>query len=112
MHDGVPGGEGYRYRMIYPDAKLFVDILEDVTGRAFNGTPSFPQASFSTIRRWRLPSTPPIACWRAVPEHWNRRKAMFRVLAAIFQRYGSTIVVPVDTKERSAVGRARDYLDR
>jgi len=32
------------------------------------------------------------------------------VLAAIFQRYGSTIVVPVDTKERTAVGRARDYL--
>lgn len=35
---------------------------------------------------------------------------MFSVLAALFARYGSTIVLPVDTKERSAVARARDYL--
>jgi AraC-like DNA-binding protein len=35
---------------------------------------------------------------------------MFSVLAAIFARYGSTIVLPVDTQERNAVARARDYL--
>ncbi|MGO8658286.1 AraC family transcriptional regulator, partial [Rhizobium ruizarguesonis] len=34
----------------------------------------------------------------------------FSVLAAIFVRHGSTIVVPVDTQERSAVARAREYL--
>ncbi len=109
VHDGAPGGEGYRYRMIYPDTKLFIDILEDVTGKAFNATPSFARA---------LPRDPQFA--RAF--HTAHRtlesgagalesdESMFSVLAAIFARYGSTIVLPVDTKERSAVARARDCL--
>lgn len=109
VHDGAPGGEGYRYRMIYPDTKLFIDILEDVTGKAFNATPSFAGA---------LPRDPQLA--KAFHDaHITLERgagalesdeSMFSVLAAIFARYGSTIVVPVDTKERSAVARARDYL--
>jgi AraC-like DNA-binding protein len=95
--------------MIYPDTKLFVDILEDVTGKAFNATPSFPK---------ELLSDPEMAATFHAAHRvlesgagaLESEEAMFRVLAAIFQRYGSTIVVPVDTKERTAVGRARDYL--
>jgi len=109
VHDGVPGGEGYRYRMIYPDTKLFVDILEDVTGKAFTAAPSFPKellndpemaAAFHAAHRVLESGAGAL----------ESEEGMFRVLAAIFQRYGSTIVTPVDTKERSAVGRARDYL--
>ena len=33
VHDGQPGEpNGYRYRMIYPDTELLVEIIEDVTG--------------------------------------------------------------------------------
>jgi AraC-like DNA-binding protein/mannose-6-phosphate isomerase-like protein (cupin superfamily) len=109
VHDGTPGGEGYRYRMIYPDTKLFIDILEDVTGKAFNATPSFAGA---------LPRDPQLAkafhtAHRTLESGagaLESDESMFSVLAAIFARYGSTIVLPVDTKERGAVGRARDYL--
>lgn len=109
VHDGAPGGEGYRYRMIYPDTKLFIDILEDVTGKAFNAMPSFSGA---------LPRDPQLAtAFHAAHRTLESGagalesdESMFSVLAAIFARYGSTIVVPVDTKERSAVVRARDYL--
>lgn len=109
VHDGHPGGEGYRYRMIYPDTKLFVDILEDVSGKAFNATPSFPR---------ELPHDPQMAsdfhaAHRALESGagaLESEEGMFRVLAALFSRYGSAIVVPVDTRERTAVGRAHDYL--
>ncbi|GAA3078029.1 AraC family transcriptional regulator [Rhizobium viscosum] len=109
VHDGAPGGEGYRYRMIYPDTKLFIDILEDVTGKAFNATPSFARA---------LPCDPQLAkafhnAHRTLESGagaLESDESMFSVLAAIFARYGSTIVLPIDTKERSAVARARDYL--
>ncbi|MBB3591853.1 AraC-like DNA-binding protein/mannose-6-phosphate isomerase-like protein (cupin superfamily) [Rhizobium sp. BK529] len=109
VHDGAPGGEGYRYRMIYPDTKLFIDVLEDVSGKAFNATPSFAGA---------LPRDPQLArafhaAHRTLESGAGALESdenMFSVLAAIFARYGSTIVVPVDTKERSAVARARDYL--
>ena len=109
IHDGTPGGEGYRYRMIYPDMKLFIDILEDVTGKAFHATPSFSG--------W-LPRDPQLAnAFHAAHRTLEggagaleSDESMFTVLAAIFARHGSTIVVPVDTQERSAVARAREYL--
>lgn len=41
IHDGHPGHDGYRYRMIYPSSELLVETIEDVTGRSFKGTPSF-----------------------------------------------------------------------
>ena len=109
VHDGAPGGEGYRYRMIYPDTTLFIDILEDVTGKAFNATPSFAGP---------LPRDPQLAkafhaAHRTLESGAGALESdegMFSVLSAIFARYGSTIILPVDTKERSAVARARDYL--
>lgn len=109
VHDGVPGGEGYRYRMIYPDTKLFVDILEDVTGKAFNATPSF---SPSLLRDPQLASAFHKAhrTLESGAGALESDEGMFSVLAALFARYGSTIVLPVDTKERGAVARARDYL--
>jgi AraC-like DNA-binding protein/mannose-6-phosphate isomerase-like protein (cupin superfamily) len=109
IHDGAPGGKGYRYRMIYPDTRLFIDILEDVTGKAFNATPSFPR---------RLPRDPQMAsafhaAHRTLESGAGALESdegMFSVLATLFQRHGSAIIVPVATKERTAVGRAREYL--
>jgi AraC-like DNA-binding protein len=108
-HDGAPNGGGYRYRMIYPDISLFREILEDVTGRTFRGTPAFGRqilgdpklaAAFHAAH----------AVLEAGAGALEASQAMFVVLDAMFRRHGSSIIVPVDTSERSAVFRARDYM--
>ncbi|MDR6101919.1 AraC-like DNA-binding protein [Agrobacterium larrymoorei] len=110
IHDGAPGGDGYRYRMIYPDVALLSDVIEDVTGRAFHGTPSFP--SF-------LPHDPKMAqafqiAHRRLESGAGALEAdegMFSVLAELFSRHGSAIILPVETHEKTAVYQARDYLN-
>lgn len=108
-HDGAPTEGGYRYRMIYPDMALFREILEDVTGKAFQGTPAFGK---QILHDPRLASAFQEA--HEILERGNgaleSSQAMFQVLDAMFRQHGSSIIVPVDTKERSAVRRARDYL--
>jgi AraC-like DNA-binding protein len=109
IHDGAPGGEGYRYRMIYPDMELLQEVIEDVTGRAFHGTPSFPRF---------LPKDPQMAAAFQIAHQRLEQKSgaleadegMFSVLAELFRRHGSTIILPVETRERTAVYRVRDYL--
>ncbi|MDB5525542.1 MAG: helix-turn-helix domain protein [Rhizobium sp.] len=110
IHDGAPGiREGYRYRMIYPDIDLFTSILEDVTGRAFHGNPSFSRqllhdpdlaAAFHHAHRLTEAGTDPLAA----------EEAMFSVLSQMFARYGSVIITPPKTDDRTALRRARDYL--
>jgi AraC-like DNA-binding protein len=109
VHDGAPSGGGYKYRMIYPDMPLFRDILEEVTGRPFHGTPAFgrqilhdPALADAFLKAHRLLEEGSGAL--------ETSQAMYLVLAAMFQRHGSSIIVPVDTSEASAVRRARDYL--
>ncbi|PKA41317.1 AraC family transcriptional regulator [Rhizobium sullae] len=109
IHDGAPVEGGYRYRMIYPDMSLFREILEDVTGRAFGGTPAFGK---------QILHDPLLAdafhdAHRALESGvgaLETSQGMFLVLEAMFRHHGSSIIVPVDTRERSAVQRARDYL--
>ncbi|WP_037076611.1 AraC family transcriptional regulator [Neorhizobium vignae] len=109
IHDGAPGDGGYRYRMIYPDMALFREILEDVTGKSFQGTPAFgkqilhDQALADAFHK----------AHRTLEEGsgaLETSQAMFLVLDAMFCRHGSSIIVPVDTTERTAVRQARDYL--
>jgi len=109
IHDGAPSGGGYRYRMIYPDLSLFREILEDVTGRPVHGTPAFGK---QILRDQKLAGAFH-AAHRTLEEGsgaLETGQAMFQVLDAMFRRHGSSIVVPTDTAERSAVRRARDYL--
>ncbi len=109
-HDGQPGAdEGYRYRMVYPDVALFTEILEEATGRAFRGTPSFSR---------QLLVDPHLA------EAFNRahsrledgsselesEESMYTVLSAMFSRHGSAIIVPQNFSEPVGVRRARDYI--
>lgn len=109
IHDGAPGEGGYRYRMIYPDVALFREILEDVTSKSFEGTPAFgiqllhDQALADAFHK----------AHRTLEEGsgaLETSQAMFLVLDAVFRRHGSSIIVPVDTTERTAVREARDYL--
>lgn len=110
IHDGAPGGDGYRYRMIYPDIALLSEVIEDMTGRAFHGTPSFP--SF-------LPHDPKMAqafqiAHRRLENGAGALEAdegMFSVLAELFSRHGSAIILPVETREKTAVYQAREYLN-
>ncbi|WP_132533965.1 AraC family transcriptional regulator [Rhizobium sp. PP-F2F-G48] len=109
FHDGVPGSEGYRYRMIYPDAGLLREILEDVTGRALHPSPAFS--------RQILHDAPLAAAFHHAHRTLERRvgaleadESIYTVLAAMFLRHGSLILQPIDTQEATAVARARDYL--
>lgn len=110
VHDGAPGGDGYRYRMIYPDVELLSEVIEDVTGRTFYGMPSFPRF---------LPHDPKMAlafqtAHRRLESGAGALEAdegMFRVLAELFSRHGSSILLPVETREKTAVYNARDYLN-
>lgn len=110
IHDGAPGGDGYRYRMIYPDIALLSEVIEDMTGRAFHGTPSFP--SF-------LPHDPKMAqafqiAHRRLENGAGALEAdegMFSVLAELFSRHGSAIILPAETREKTAVYQAREYLN-
>ncbi|WP_320199390.1 AraC family transcriptional regulator [Agrobacterium sp. rho-13.3] len=110
IHDGAPGGGGYRYRMIYPGVALLRDVLEDVTGRAFHGTPSFPRF---------LPHDPQMATAFQMAHRRMEMKAgaletdegMYSVMAELFRRYGSTIILPLEKREKTAVHTTRDYLN-
>lgn len=109
-HDGQPGAEeGYRYRMIYPDMQVFTDILEETTGRAFQGTPSFgrqlltdPQLATAFNRAHTRLEDGTSAL--------ESEEGLYSVLAAMFARHGSSIVVPRDYREPDGVRRARDYI--
>lgn len=110
IHDGAPGlGGGYRYRMIYPDIALLTGILEDVTGRSFQGTPSFSRQllrdenlALDFQRAHRLVEEG--------PDQLLAEEAMYSVLARMFGRYGSVILSPPGAAGRTGVGRARDYI--
>lgn len=110
VHDGQPGApEGYRYRMIYPDMEMLRDIIEDVTGRAFNGSPSFARQLLTDV---------PLAsafnrAHRAIEEGaatLEGEEGMYGVLAAMFARHGSDIIRAPNHSEPIAMRRVRDYL--
>jgi AraC-like DNA-binding protein len=110
IHDGAPGGgEGYRYRMIYPDIALFRDILEDVTGRTFHGTPAF---SRQLLTDTGLASAFQHAhgLMEAGSDRLAEEESMYRVLSEMFARYGNIIVAPPAGDDPAGLRRARDYL--
>lgn len=110
IHDGAPGvEEGYRYRMIYPDQAYFTAVLEDVTGRSFRGTPAFSR---------QLLQDPELAArfhraHRALENgasELESEERMFSVLAAMFQRHGSQLLLLPSANEPIAIRHARDYI--
>lgn len=109
IHDGAPREGGYRYRMIYPDMALLREILEDVTGKPFQGTPAFGR---QILRDKALADA--FYCAHVTLEEGagalETSQPMFEVLDAVFRRHGSSIIIPADTREKNAVERARDYL--
>jgi AraC-like DNA-binding protein len=110
IHDGAPGiNEGYRYRMIYPDIDLFTGVLEDVTGREFNGMPSFSrQLLYDPELATRFHHAHRLA--EQGLDALAAEEGMFNVLSSMFARYGSVIIAPPKADDRSGLRRAHDYL--
>ncbi|SIP92333.1 transcriptional regulator, AraC family [Rhizobium sp. RU35A] len=111
IHDGQPGApDGYRYRMIYPDPALLTEIIEDMTGRAFHGMPSFSR---------QLLTDAPLAtafnrAHRAIEEGTalEGEESMYGVLATMFARHGSAIISTRDYHEPLAMRRVKDFIAR
>ncbi len=111
VHDGQPGTpDGYRYRMIYPETQVLTDIIEDVTGRSFHGTPHFG--------RQLLTDTDLAAAFirahdrieSVEPADLGGEESMYCVLATMFARHGSEIIRAPDHREPLAMRRVRDYI--
>ncbi|WP_165220756.1 AraC family transcriptional regulator [Affinirhizobium pseudoryzae] len=109
VHDGQPGApDGYRYRMIYPDMTVLTEIIEEMTGRAFHGSPSFA--------RQLLTDRPLAAAFnrahRAIEEGTalEGEESMYGVLATMFARHGSEIIRAPDYQEPLAMRRVKDYI--
>jgi AraC-like DNA-binding protein len=95
--------------MIYPDIDLLTGILEDVTGRTFQGVPSFsrqllhdPELALAFHHAHRLT--------QAGGDGLAAEESMYSVLAQMFARYGSIIIAPPKADDRTGLKRARDYL--
>lgn len=109
-HDGRPGGmEGYRYRMVYPDAVVFRDMLEEITGRVVHGTPSFGR---QLVRDGQLAAAFLNAHARLEDgsSALQGEETMFTVLCTIFMRHGCASAMPSVGREPVGVCRARDYI--
>ncbi|MGE6739088.1 AraC family ligand binding domain-containing protein [Allorhizobium pseudoryzae] len=109
VHDGQPGApDGYRYRMIYPDMTVLTEIIEEMTGRAFHGSPSFA--------RQLLTDRPLAAAFnrahRAIEEGTalEGEESMYGVLATMFARHGSEIIRAPEYQEPLAMRRVKDYI--
>lgn len=110
VHDGHPGEIGYRYRMIYPSAELLAEIIEDVTGKAFHGTPSFSRQ----ILKDEPLANAFLKAQKRLEEGQGALETdegMYGVLAALFTRHGDAVIRLPENRDQSAVGRARAYLE-
>ncbi len=111
IHDGQPGTPGgYRYRMIYPEVALLTDIIEDVTGRAFNGTPSFGQQLLTDPDLARAFNLAHRRIESGEVAGLEGEESMYCVLATMFARHGSDIIRAPDHREPLAMRRVRDYI--
>lgn len=111
VHDGQPGEpNGYRYRMIYPDTELLVEIIEDVTGKAFHGSPSFGRQLLTDPELARAFNLAHRRLEEGETSALEGEESMYCVLATMFARHGSEIIRAPDHGEPLAMRRVRDYI--
>ncbi len=110
LHDGIPEGHGYTYRMTYPSISLLQKIAEDLTDKPQNGTPFFPEASVHD----------PVLCQEFIKAHksiQNRtidleaEEPLYMIFAKLLARYGSFKEHAFGESAPVAVKKTREYLE-
>ncbi|MES0870559.1 AraC family transcriptional regulator [Pseudovibrio sp. SCP19] len=110
LHDGIPEGYGYTYRMTYPSISLLQKIAEDLTDKPQSGTPYFPEACVHD----------PELCQEFITAHksiQNRsidleaEEPLYMIFAKMLAKYGSFRESDMNSKDPVAVRRAREYLE-
>ncbi|KZK94768.1 AraC family ligand binding domain-containing protein [Pseudovibrio ascidiaceicola] len=110
LHDGIPEGYGYTYRMTYPSISLLQKIAEDLTDKPQSGTPYFPEACVHD----------PELCQEFVEAHksiQNRsidleaEEPLYMIFAKMLAKHGSFTDNITGSKDPVAITRAREYLE-
>lgn len=109
VHDGRPEDVGYSYRMIYPSVGLISEMVQDLTGRAPTGTPTFRaiierdlELSHAFTRAHRALEARQVALDADVQ--------MMDVMSRILMRYGPVSAPERSGRENRAVSVAKEYL--
>ncbi len=108
VHDAVPEGDGYSYRMIYPKPSLLQTIVEIATGRRA----AAPQFNGPVIRD-ELLSARYLRAHEALEsgaEPLGVDEALTSVLLDMIDRHGGGLRAIAAGLEPVAVRRAKDYL--
>jgi AraC-like DNA-binding protein len=109
VHDGRPEDIGYSYRMIYPSVGLISEMVQELTGRAPDGTPTFR----CIIERDLELSHAFTRAHRALEQRHVALEAdaqMMDVMARILMRYGRISAPEKPARENRAVSVAKEYL--
>ncbi|KZL21460.1 Bifunctional transcriptional activator/DNA repair enzyme AdaA [Pseudovibrio axinellae] len=110
LHDGIPEGHGYTYRMTYPSVSLLQKISEDLTDKPQNGTPYFPEARVHD----------PLLCQEFIEAHksvQNRavdleaEEPLYMIFARMLAKYASFDENQIGTKDPIAIQLTREYLE-
>lgn len=114
LHDGRPGGDGYRYRMFYPSFEVMRDLQEQITERPSNGV-YFPEPKF------RDPDLFALLCgahrvMEAAPTTLERDSAFLQAASLLIRRYAEFAGAEIAVGQESTVLRrvcdfAEDNLD-
>lgn len=109
VHDGEPHGEGYAYRMSYPDLGLMQDVAAQITGEVQLSVPYFPEP---IVRDPEL-AAQFIVAHRTLDsaDHLAGDERYLSVLALMLRRYAQIGAPSQVGGEPGPVGRVRDYLD-
>ena len=109
VHDGRPEGVGYSYRMIYPSVDLISEMVQELTGYAPGGTPTFR----SIVERDVELSQAFTRAHRALEQRRVALEAdvqMMDVMSRILMRYGGISAPERSVRENRAVSVAKEYL--
>ncbi len=109
VHDGRPDDVGYSYRMIYPSVGLISGMVQELTGRAPGGTPTFR----GIVERDLELSQAFTRAHLALEQRQVALEAdtqMMDVMSRLLMRYGRISALQRPARENRAVSVAKEYL--
>lgn len=110
LHDGIPAGDGYTYRMTYPSVALLQRIAEDISDKPQSGTPFFenpcihdPQMCVEFSEAHKL--------LQSGLHDLEAEEPLYIAFAKILARYCSYRHHEIGANDPLAVRRAREFLN-